>query len=103
MTEDEHAKAANKMNVVVARGLLFFSRRPCCLSDEFGGEGILQTPLIDPIRPGIARFCKLLNSLFSERILKLYLQRPATVLDQSGHAIRNKFNLERARGRPLWT
>ena len=40
----------------------------------------------------------LINLLFSERILELQLQRPATVLDQSGHAIRNKFNLERARG-----
>ena len=58
MTGDEHAKAANEMNVVVARGLLFFSRGPRCLSDEFGGEGILKNPLIDPIRPGIARFCK---------------------------------------------
>ena len=101
MTGDEYAKAANKMNVVVARGLLFFARCPRCLSDEFGGEGILQTPIIDPIRPGIARFCKLINFLFSEHILELQLQRPATVLDQSGHAIRNQFNLERARGRLL--
>ena len=92
MTGDEHAKAANKMNVVVARGLLFFSRRPRCLSDEFGGEGILQTPLIDPIRPGIARFCKLINFLFSERILELQLQRPATVLDQSGHDQKKKWS-----------
>ena len=92
MTGDEHAKAANKMNVVVARGLLFFSRRPRCLSDEIGGEGILQTPLIDPIRPGIARFCKLINFLFSERILELQLQRPATVLDQSGHDQKKKWS-----------
>ena len=43
----------------------------------------------------------LINFLFSERILKLQLQRPATVLNFFGHAIRNKFNLERARGRLL--
>jgi hypothetical protein len=39
-----------------------------------------------------------INFLCSERILELQLQRPATVLDLFGHTIRNKFNLERARG-----
>ena len=57
-------------------------------------DGTSQTLLVDVNG-------SLISHLFSERFLEFKLQRPSTVLDQSGHSIRNKFNLERARDRLL--
>jgi hypothetical protein len=61
LTGDEHAKAANKMNLAAVRELLFCTRGPRRRSDGAGGRaggGRLLIPLIGPIRPGIAGFCK---------------------------------------------
>ena len=58
----------------------------------FSDDGTSQTLLVDVNE-------NLISHLFSERFLEFKLHRPATVLDPFGHAIRNKFNLERARGR----
>ena len=78
LTGDEHAKAANKMNLAAARELRFCSRRPRCLSDEFGGGGRLQIPLIEPIRPGITGFCKPQDGQADNNYLLLVAQGPGS-------------------------